>query len=90
MTTDGALSSGERLWQVTEQENIFPMSHIVPKEVKDAVFSMHPKKTPGTDGLNPAFFQVFWNIVGQDLVDMCRKFIASGELPMGVNNTLVA
>lgn len=89
MNTDGALSSGEKLQQVTEQENMSLMSDIVLEEVRDAIFSMHPERSPGPDGLNPAFFQVLWDVVKRDLVDLCQKFIATGELPKGVNKTLV-
>lgn len=42
--------------QVTEEENIELVSEITTEEVKEEVFSMHPDKSPGPDGLNPIFF----------------------------------
>lgn len=65
------------------------VSEITSEEVKKAVFSMHPEKSPGPDGLNPAFFQTFWNIVGHDVVKVCQRFMSTGELPVGLNHTLV-
>ncbi|XP_017248940.1 uncharacterized protein LOC108219886 [Daucus carota subsp. sativus] len=49
---------------------------------------MHPEKSPGKDGLNPAFFQAYWCIVGTDVVRFCQHFMSTGELPNGVNQTL--
>lgn len=37
-------------------------------EVKEAMFHMHPDKSPGPDGMTPAFYQKFWRIVGNDVV----------------------
>lgn len=65
------------------------MLHVSEKEVKDAVFSMHLSKSPRPDGLNPAFYQTYWSVVGTDVFDFCRDFMLTGELPQGVNNTLV-
>lgn len=50
---------------------------------------MHPDKSPGPDGLNPAFFQTYWSIVGADVVQFCKSFFCSGVLPGGINRTLV-
>ncbi|XP_024042737.1 uncharacterized protein LOC127899877 [Citrus sinensis] len=58
-------------------------------DVKDALFSMHPDKAPGPDGMNPAFYQKFWHIVGRDISYACLQFIANKELPMALNKTLI-
>lgn len=59
---------------VTEEHNFQLIKPISNKEVKDAVFLMHPKKAPGYDGLNPAFYQAFWSIVEKYVVDFCQNF----------------
>lgn len=57
--------------------------------MKRAVDSMHPEKSPGCDGLNPGFYQVYWSIVGQDVVKFCQTFFITGEVPAGINDTVV-
>lgn len=53
------LTDREIVNQVTVEENEALVSPVTIEEVKEAVFAMHPDKSPGLDGLNPAFFQTF-------------------------------
>lgn len=57
--------------KLSKQQNYELLSPISENEVKEAVFAMHPDKSPGPDGLNPAFFQTYWSIVGHDVVVFC-------------------
>lgn len=41
---------------VYEDQNDFLLESYIREEVKDALFSMHPNKSPGSDGLNMRFF----------------------------------
>jgi hypothetical protein len=34
------------------------------KEFKEAFFDMHSNKTPGSDGLNPRFYERIWSLCG--------------------------
>ncbi|XP_074336841.1 uncharacterized protein LOC141674013 [Apium graveolens] len=83
------LSQREKVQTVTEQQNADLLMPITSEELKGAVDSMHPEKSTGCDGLNPGFYQAYWNIVGKDVVEFCQYFFNTGELPAGVNNTLV-
>lgn len=65
------------------------IAEVTLEEVKAAVFSMHPDKSPGPDGLNPAFFQSFWNVVRDDVVQFCQQYMEKGELPEGINHSLI-
>lgn len=56
---DGKLSLREYVTQVSENENMGLISDITTEEVTEAVFSMHPDKSPRPDGFNPAFFENF-------------------------------
>lgn len=53
---DDKISDREEVKQVSEMENMELVAEVQMEEVKEAVFSMHPDKSPGPDGLNPAFF----------------------------------
>lgn len=59
MEADGKLTDRERVTQVTREQNEELMKHVTEEEVKETTFSMHPEKSPGIDGLNPGFYQVF-------------------------------
>lgn len=59
------------------------------EEVRIAVFSMHPDKSPGPDGMNPAFYQRFWKIIGNDVSSACINVLSSNNIPAGQNDTLV-
>ena len=58
-------------------------------EVNSAIFSMHPDKSPGRDGMNPAFDQRFWEIIGNDISSACINILSTNNIPVGLNNTLV-
>lgn len=65
------------------------MQEVTHEEVKNALFSMHPEKSPGIDGLNPGFFQAFWNVFGADVTEFCKNFLTTGTMPAESNRTLV-
>lgn len=44
-------------------------------EVKEALFQMHPLKSPGPDGLPALFFQTFGHIVGSDVCRMVLRVL---------------
>ncbi|KAM6549548.1 hypothetical protein CsatB_021224 [Cannabis sativa] len=65
--------------RVSSFANIELQQHISEEEVKKAVFQMHPDKSPGPDGMTPAFYQKCWSIVGRDVVETVRSFFRSGD-----------
>ncbi|XP_074323087.1 uncharacterized protein LOC141660029 [Apium graveolens] len=42
---------------ITSEQNEYLLREIIVKEVKDALFQMHLDKSPGPDGMTPAFFK---------------------------------
>lgn len=83
------LSTREKISEVIEEQNNYLSTSITNEEVKNAIDSMYPEKSPGCDGLNQGFYQAYWSVVGKDVVDFCQHFFSTGELPTGVNLTLV-
>ncbi|KAL6343172.1 hypothetical protein AAG906_020970 [Vitis piasezkii] len=57
------------------------------EEVKDALFAMHPDKSPGDDGFSPGFYQRHWEIVGEDVVNACIGWLNDGMFPDSLNRT---
>ena len=52
---NGVLNSADHL--VTPAINNTLLQRYSPVEVKQALFQMHPSKSPGSDGMSPFFFQ---------------------------------
>lgn len=66
---------------VTTEHNDLLLAPFTSDEIKAALFSMHPDKS---DGFNPGFFQVHWDVIHDDSVTACLDFLnADGPLPGG-------
>ncbi|RVW31876.1 Transposon TX1 uncharacterized 149 kDa protein [Vitis vinifera] len=53
------------------------------------VQQMHPDKSPGPDGFNPAFFQHFWPLIGNDIFHACSSWLNNNEFPASLNETII-
>ncbi|KAF7839819.1 DNA polymerase alpha subunit B [Senna tora] len=62
---------------------------ITMEELREAIFSMGPFKSPGPDGLNPVFFQSQWGIVSSSVYDMVRSIYQNPVLIEHINHTLI-
>lgn len=80
---------GEKVPRVSDEQNKELLEPVTGEEVKNTVFGMHPHKSPGHDGFNPAFFLTYWSIVGKDVIEFCRHFFDTGELPTCINYRVV-
>ncbi|KAG7598158.1 Ribonuclease H domain [Arabidopsis suecica] len=72
---------------ISEDMNQKLTREISPKEVKKALFSLHPDKTPGLDGMTAFFYQKFWDLIGQDLIKLVQNFHSSGSFDNRLNET---
>lgn len=70
---------------ITREHNELLSAEISDSEVKQALFQMHLDKSPGPDGMMPAFYQKHWSIVGNDVVALVRKFFQTGQIHLGLN-----
>ncbi|KAK2390980.1 hypothetical protein QL285_064484 [Trifolium repens] len=73
--------------RVTEADNISLEAPITKEEVRAALFQMHPDKSPGPDGFNPAFYQKFWEICGDEVFAAVKDWLWRGYFPSSLNET---
>ncbi|MCI05069.1 endonuclease/exonuclease/phosphatase family protein [Trifolium medium] len=59
--------------KITQEDNEYLVAEITKEEVKNALFQMHPDKAPGPDGFNPAFYQHFWELCGNDIFEAVKE-----------------
>lgn len=74
---------------ISEEDNRILSAFPSVADIKIVVFSIHPEKSPGPDGLNALFFQRYWNLVGADVVHMVFEFFINGTLDPQVNETCI-
>ena len=60
--------------QVSQEENDALISEFIETEVRDAVFQMEHNKAPGPDGFLVEFYQVFCNLIKDDLMALFTDF----------------
>ena len=72
---------------VTPYMNHTLLQPYTPEEVKQALFQIHPSKSPGPDGMSPFFFQKYWHIVGRDATIAVLYVLQSGHFLQKMNYT---
>lgn len=58
--------------RITRAQNDVILAEVDEKEVKEALFDMHPNKSPGLDGMSPGLYQKCWNIMKKDVVSIMQ------------------
>ena len=76
--------------RVAEEQNEMMVADVDEKEVKAALFNMHPDKSPGPDGMSPGFYQKCWNIVKKDVVSIVQCFFQTGKIDEQLKGTNIA
>lgn len=57
------------------------------EEFREAIFQMHPDKSPGPDGFNPAFYHKFWSLLKDDIFANGVDWLAIESFPSWINKT---
>jgi ribonuclease HI len=73
--------------RISAEDNAILEASITKEELKTALFEMHPDKSPGPDGFNPAFFQKFWHLCGDDVFTAVKDWLQRGYFPSSLNET---
>ena len=71
--------------QVSDLENEYLTDTFTQEEVRVAIFQMEHNKAPGPDGFPSEFYQVFWNLIKDDLMALFTDF-HQGSLPLNCLN----
>jgi hypothetical protein len=73
--------------RVSDEDNSLLVAPITKEEIRTALFQMHPDKSPGPDGFNPAFFQNFWHLCGDEVFTATKDWLGRGFFPSSLNET---
>ena len=60
------------------------------KRFKLLFFKMHPNKALSPNDMSPSFFQNFWHIIGNGIIECCLNFLYHGVMPKNFNVTNIA
>ena len=63
---------------------------LLPNEAHAALLGMAKGKSPGSDGLPSEFYVAFWDLLGEDLVNVFNASLEAGLLPFSQRETLIA
>uniref|UniRef100_A0A803MJW8 RNase H type-1 domain-containing protein n=1 Tax=Chenopodium quinoa TaxID=63459 RepID=A0A803MJW8_CHEQI len=73
---------------VTDRELL--ASQVSKLEVKQALNSMMPMKSPGPDGIQPIFFQNNWDVVGDSIFRLVLESFVWGKIHQTINESFIA
>ena len=72
---------------VTPQMNHMLTRDFSPTEVKKALDQMYPLKSSDPDGMPPFFYQYFWHVVGDSVVNCVINFLNTSVAPLNFHDT---
>lgn len=65
------------------------MAAFIALEVRKALNEMCLDKSPSHDEINPAFYEMFWNIIGAELTEEYFCILSNYQMPSSLNDTEV-
>ncbi|KAL9661671.1 hypothetical protein QQ045_026497 [Rhodiola kirilowii] len=69
--------------------NDWLLKDISDEEIRNAVFSLGPYKSPGIDGFPAIFYQRHWDCIKANIIKEVREFWTEGKLDKDINKTLI-
>lgn len=58
---------------------------VTDEEIEWAVYQLNPQKSPESDGIPAFFYQEFWSLIRQDVLNYVHAFLHSGTLLKSLN-----
>ena len=74
---------------VTEDMNKELTENFTAQEVEDAIKQMAPLKSPDPDGMPPLFYQSYWSLVGNDVIEAILHYLNIGSLPSALGHSFI-
>lgn len=74
---------------ISDKEQITLDRLFTPLEIREALFQMHPNKSPSPYGLSPLFYQSKWELVRGTVPDLCLKVLNEDMDAFCINRTLI-
>lgn len=74
---------------ISNDQNVGLIADLSLEEFSRAIKQMHPDKASGPDGLNPAFYQHFWNLLGPEVYLRCKSWMSDLAFPAELNDTTI-
>ena len=62
-------------------------SDVTADEIKIAMFQIGPTKAPRPDDMNALFYQKFWHIIGDNVINAVLYYLQSGVMGPDINHT---
>ena len=78
-----------RDYHVTDSMNRFLCQPFQADEVHRALKQMHPKKSPGPNGMPPLFYQHFWSLSGDCVNKAILDYLNLSIIPLKFNETYI-
>ena len=75
--------------KLTHQQLIQLEQPLTDLEIELAIFQLGPHKSPGLDGIPAFFYQEYWSIVKQDILNSAHAFFHSGSMLKALNKTFI-
>jgi len=75
---------------VTEEEVDSLFNHVTLEEIKSVLVKFNKDRSPGPNGWTFEFFTSFFDLVGEDLLEMVEDSRRNGKLSGGLNSTFLA
>lgn len=75
---------------LSDEDNSELLCPFTGEEVYSALFSMHPTKAPGPNGMSALFFQQHWHIVGPEVTSFVLNILHGSHFPEFLNHTFIS